>query len=71
MISENSLKDVPFLIYANKQDLIGLDVDDIIEKMELNEINDRKWSIYACSALKGDGISEGMKWIIENLKEYK
>ena len=49
---------------------MGLDVEDIIEKLELNNINNRKWSIFACSAKKGDGVHEGMKWLMSNLKEY-
>lgn len=47
---------------------MGLEVDEIIKELELNSINDRKWSIFACSAIKNEGISEGMKWLISNLK---
>ena len=46
---------------------MGLEVDEIIEKLELNTVQNRKWSIFACSAIKGEGISEGMKWLISNL----
>ena len=53
---------------ANKQDLLGLDVDEIIAKLELNNIKSRKWSIFACSAIKGDGVSEGMKWLIDSIQ---
>jgi hypothetical protein len=37
--------------------------------MNLNDITNRQWSIYACSALKGEGISEGMSWLIETISK--
>lgn len=55
------------LVFANKQDLMGLEVDEIIEKLELNNIKNRKWSIFACSAIKNEGITEGMNWLVSNL----
>lgn len=66
-MDDELLNNVPLLVFANKQDLMGLDVDEIINKLELNNIKNRKWSIFACSAIKNYGISEGMKWLIENL----
>ena len=66
-MEEKLLDDVPLLVFANKQDLMGLEVDEIISKLELNSIKNRKWSIFACSAIKNEGISEGMKWLISNL----
>ena len=47
---------------------MGLEVDEIISKLELTNIKNRKWSIFACSAIKNEGITEGMKWLITNLK---
>ena len=41
------------------------------EKLELNDITDRDWSLYACSALKGFGIMEGLKWLIEKIASKK
>jgi len=69
LLNDKLLANVPLLVYANKQDLLGVNVDEIMELLELNNITDRKWSIYACSALKGDGIAEGMKWLLTTLSE--
>lgn len=69
LLTEQQLTNVPLLVFANKQDLMGLEVDEIISKLELNSINERKWSIFACSAIKGEGLSEGMKWLVSNLKQ--
>ena len=52
----------------NKSDLKNVfEADEIVEKLELNEIVDRDWSLYACSALKGFGIMEGLKWLMEKV----
>ena len=67
-MKEEKLKKVPLLVYANKSDLKNVfEADEIVEKLELNEIVDRDWSLYACSALKGFGIMEGLKWLMEKV----
>lgn len=68
LLNDAKLKKAPLLVYANKSDLSGvLEPDEIMDKLELNSITDRDWSLYACSALKGTGIMEGMKWLLEKL----
>ena len=68
LLSDEKLKKCPLLVYANKSDLEGvLEADEIMEKLELSNINDRDWTLFACSALKGTGVMEGMKWLLEKL----
>lgn len=55
LLESDQLKNVPILVFANKQDLDGLPADDIIQMLKLDTINDRNWSLFACSALKGEG----------------
>ena len=44
------------MIFANKQDLISsLPAEEIEELMSLDMINDRAWTIVACSASKKEG----------------
>jgi len=44
------------LIYANKQDLISaLPAEEIEELLCLGMINDRAWTIVACSAKEKEG----------------
>ena len=38
------------------------------EKLNMNDITGRDWSLYACSALKGTGVVDGIKWIFDKLK---
>ena len=47
---------LPMLIYANKQDLISaLPAEEIEELLSLGMINDRAWTIVACSAKEKEG----------------
>lgn len=44
------------LIFANKQDLISaLSAEEIEETLNLGMINDRAWTIVACSAKDKEG----------------
>ena len=71
-MKEEKLAKIPLLVYANKADLATcLGADEIVEKLELNDITDRDWSLYACSALKGFGIMERRKWLIEKIASKK
>ena len=58
---------VPVLVFANKQDLANAKTPaHIAEALLLTECRDRKWQIQGCSAKTGDGLEEGMSWIMAN-----
>lgn len=45
------------------QDLPGaLDDAAITEALELHKIKNRQWSIFKTSAIKGEGLFEGLDW---------
>ena len=71
ILKEEKLKKIPILIFGNKADLPNyyLGPDEIIEKLNMNDIEDRDWSFYACSALKGTGVRDGFRWIFEKLSD--
>jgi ADP-ribosylation factor-like protein 1 len=51
------------LIYANKQDLPGaLDDAAVTEALNLHKIKNRQWAIFKTSAIKGEGLFEGLDW---------
>ena len=55
-LQEDKLAGIPMLIYANKQDLISaLPAEEIEETLSLGMINDRAWTIVACSAKEKEG----------------
>ncbi|KAG5559628.1 hypothetical protein RHGRI_009226 [Rhododendron griersonianum] len=66
---EEELKGAVVLIYANKQDLPGaLDDAAVTEALELHKIKNRQWSIFKTSAIKGEGLFEGLDWLSNTLK---
>lgn len=69
LLQSEGLKEVPVLIFANKQDLThAIDAGEIQDKLGLDKITDRKWMIIACSAMDKSGLEEGFSWVIQNLK---
>lgn len=56
------------LIFCNKQDINGaLKVSEIKEVLELDQIITRHWMIIPCCGLTGDGLADGMEWILEDI----
>ena len=69
LLQEDKLAGVPLLILANKKDLLrALPVDDITDSMNLHCIRDRPSCIIACSAKSGEGLQEGMEWLIQTME---
>ena len=68
LLKDEKLANVPILVFGNKGDLANcLGPEEIIEKLEMNDITGKDWSLYACSTLKGNGVKDGTKWILEKL----
>ena len=66
LMEEDKLAGVPLLVFANKQDLLSaLPASDISLGLNLTAIRDRAWHIQACSAKSGDGLAEGMTFLIK------
>ncbi|KAF2016238.1 ARF/SAR superfamily [Aaosphaeria arxii CBS 175.79] len=64
MLNEDELRDAALLVFANKQDQPGAKgAGEISEALRLGELKDRNWSIVACSAIDGRGVTEGMDWL--------
>ena len=69
LLEEEKLQGVPVLVMANKQDLVhALPADAIAEGLNLYKIRDRTWTIQPCSAVTGEGIQEGLEWLVKNVK---
>ncbi len=68
LLSHPNLKSATVLIFANKQDLPGAkSVDKLIQDYEFHKIKYHIWHIQSCSALKGEGLITGIKWLSEQL----
>ncbi|XP_020372579.2 ADP-ribosylation factor-like protein 6 [Rhincodon typus] len=60
-------RQIPILFFANKMDLSGaLPSVAVSQMLGLNNIKDKPWHICACSALKGEGLEDGVKWLQAN-----
>jgi len=70
LLEEEKLAGVPLLIFANKQDLINAqDDNEIADQLNFKDIRDRNWKIHACSAKTGDGLQEGMEWMVQQVND--
>ena len=70
MLKEDELVDSALLVFANKQDQPGaLTAAEVSKALGLVELKDRSWSIVASSAIKGEGLTEGLDWLIDVIKE--
>ncbi|KAF8466447.1 ADP-ribosylation factor family-domain-containing protein [Kalaharituber pfeilii] len=69
MLDEEELKDAALLVFANKQDQPGvLSAAEISDALKLARLKDRSWSIFSCSAVTGDGVTEGMDWLVNTIQ---
>ena len=68
ILKNSTLKNATILIFANKQDLPGAKtITDIIQDYELDKIKNHCWQIQPCSALRGEGLIDGLKWLSDQL----
>jgi signal recognition particle receptor subunit beta len=59
-----------FLVFANKQDLPeAMSEEEIIGKLNLGELKCHTWHIQKCSAMTGEGITDGLDWLHSKLQE--
>ena len=66
LLEDDKLGGIPLFVFANKQDLVNaVPADEISETLKLQEVSDRAWTIQACCATNGEGLSDGLQWIVE------
>ncbi|CAE8722920.1 unnamed protein product, partial [Polarella glacialis] len=70
LLAEDKLAAIPLLVFANKQDLLqATPADEISDVLGLQNIKDRTWTIQAASAKSGEGLQEGMEWLVGNCQK--
>lgn len=76
ILNDREMKDCLLLVFANKQDLpggtfyfhfIALTPTEITEKLGLNRLKDRIWFIQPSCATNGEGLTEGLNWLSQNI----
>jgi small GTP-binding protein len=69
ILQEDELVDIPILFYLNKIDIPnGMKQDYVIQEMKLHDIRRRQWIVQSCSATTGDGLYEGLDWLIRAMR---
>lgn len=71
MVGNESLEGVPLLVLGNKQDIDGcLSIRDIksVFNDTAHRIGRRDCLVLPVSALKGDGVDEGIQWMVQCVK---
>ena len=69
MVNEAELREAVILVFANKQDLPkALSASDVSKKLALESLRGRTWWVQACCATSGDGLYEGLDWLVDQLK---
>ena len=72
LLEEAKMAGVPILVFANKQDLLNaIAASEVSTALNLHTIRDRQWHIQSCSAKTGEGLQEGMEWIVKKMNEKK
>ncbi|CAH8507499.1 unnamed protein product [Heterobilharzia americana] len=70
MLSEDELRDVVILVFANKQDLPNaMSIAEVSEKLRLREIRNRPCHIQSACATQGQGLFEGLDWLSNELSK--
>lgn len=55
-----------YVSFSTMQDLPGaLDDAAVTEALELHKIKNRQWAIFKTSAIKGEGLFEGLDWYVK------
>ena len=70
LLSQEKLAGATVLIFANKQDMAGaLGGDEIADALGLHGdvFQRRHWKVLPCSAFTGDGLVEGMTWLVSDV----
>ncbi|CAG9314945.1 unnamed protein product [Blepharisma stoltei] len=57
-------KSVAVLVLANKADLPNhMSINEIVNRLEIESIENKKWYVQAACAVSGDGLREGLEWL--------
>lgn len=73
LLSDDTLRGVPVLVYANKQDVAGpgCGPEKVMQQLELDRVRDRAWFCQGCSGVAGTGLYEGMDWLTTQLRAQR
>lgn len=70
LLKQEKLEGATLLICYNKSDLSGnLSLDEVSEFLELPKIKSRFWAILPTSGYTGEGLYQGIHWIVSRISQ--
>eukprot|EP00347_Sterkiella_histriomuscorum_P001901 403370234 len=70
LLSEESLNNIPVLVYANKSDLNGImSPAEIVQLLDLQQYKGLKWMIQSTVGTTGQGLHEGLDWLTNAIQQ--
>ena len=64
LLSNQSLQGKDFLFFANWADSSdAMSIQDLIERLQLDQIEARRWTIQAINENSGEGMYDGLDWL--------
>lgn len=72
ILKHESLKNVPVVVLANKQDLPGaLNAEEITRRFKMKKhCSDRNWYVQPCCAITGQGLAEALQRVATFARQY-
>lgn len=68
IITNETIKSVPILVFANKQDFKNSKTPiEITNLLEIKDLVKTPWLVQGSSAINGNGIKDGLKWLSAEL----
>lgn len=68
ILSSEEMSSASLLVFANKQDLPdSMKPAEVAEKLGLHSMRGREWYIQGANAVSGDGLYEGMDWLVKSV----
>ncbi|KAI9499897.1 ADP-ribosylation factor-like protein 2 [Coemansia spiralis] len=71
LLKQDKLAGASLLVFANKQDIEGAMTErEIQEHLELDKLTTHHWAIRACSAVTGESLLDGLKWVVDDIAAH-
>lgn len=70
LLLEERLQGASLLVFKNKSDVPGsLSAEAVVDRLQLESIKTHHWKIVTCSGVTGEGLDEGIAWVVSDAKE--
>ncbi|NWS26848.1 ARL14 protein, partial [Polioptila caerulea] len=72
ILKNESIRNVPVVVLANKQDLPGaLNAEEVTRRLRMKKhCSDRNWYVQPCCAITGEGLAEALQRVATFARQY-